>query len=245
MTTTQTSDTPTSRAVIYIPDREFLLPYFRRQLPDYSIETEIPSDGTDVSLAVMISSTDVYDAASGHMLTEETPLRASSPWRDREEKWRVFCEASALPCTVVRCPEIVATAMNGLPMRMARGIARGMLMHIRGNQGCLSLVHGVDVARLSVITAVQGHTFNLTDGQETKVDDLLDALAFRIKDKHLYTLKSMTVARLLYGSDYFGQMTRQLTFSNELFRTLAGQDITAPNIVTEYLRTHVYDENSL
>ena len=233
------------RAVIYLPDREFLLPYFRRQLSDYRIEAEIPSDGSDVSIAVMISSTDIYDAVSGHMLTEETPLRASSPWRDREEKWRVFCDVSGLPCTVVRCPGIVATAMNGLPMRMARGIARGMLMHIRGNQGCLSLVHGVDVARFSVMPAVQGHTFNLTDGQETKVDDLLDALAFRIKDKHLYTLKSMTVARLLYGTEYFRQMTRQLTFSNELFRTLSEPDTAAPNIVTEYLRTHEYDENSL
>lgn len=237
-------------ALVHIPDREFLLPYFRRELQDtHCVVTDaidVP-DGVAVDMALMVSSTDIYNVTSGEMLDETTPALTTGLWHDREAAFADDCRRLGVRPVVVRCPHVVGTGMNGLPMRMARGIARGMLMHIKGNEGRLSVVHAVDVARLGTAlcqTGVDGPVI-LTDGTETTVDALIDALAFRIKDKTVFTIRSQRVARLLYGSDYYGQLTRTLTFSNARTMEALGDGVEPPVTVTDYLRTHVYDDSSL
>lgn len=243
--TTQEVSKPKPTAVVYMPEREFLLPYFRRELEDMNIVTDLTA-ATEASpeISVMVSSTDIYTPKTGIQLTESTETDANSEWAAREREFSEYCHKKCLPVTIVRCPEVIGTGMRGLAMRMARGIARGTLMHIRGNESDISLIHAVDVAHYAVNKRLTGHTVNLTDGAETSIDELIDALAARMNDKHVLTIKSARIAKALYGRSYYGQLTQSVTYSNELAAKLLGDDF-APNKVTEYLRTHVYDESSL
>lgn len=232
-------------AVIFIPQHNFLLPYFERQLGNLRIITDISqSPQQPVKLAVMVSSTDVYDVSSGHFIDENTPLKSTSKWVDMENEFVEYCHHNGLNPTIVRCPEVIGTGMRGLAMRMARGIARGTLMHIRGNKGVMSLIHAVDVAKYAVDGRITGMTVNLTDGAETTTDALIDALAHRLNDKTIFTIKWPVIAKALYGSAYYNQLANQLTFNNKAISDAIGSDF-APNIVTQYLTTHIYDDTSL
>lgn len=243
--TTQEVSKPKPIAVVYMPEREFLLPYFRRELEGMDIVTDLnAATSASPDMAVMVSSTDIYAPKTGTMLTEGTETDADSEWTARERDFSEYCHKKGLPITIVRCPEVIGTGMRGLAMRMARGIARGTLMHIRGNESSMSLIHAVDVAHYAVDKRLTGNTVNLTDGTATSIDELMDALATRMNDKHVLTIKSARIAKALYGSSYYGQLTQNLTYSNELAAKLLGADF-APNKVTEYLCTHVYDESSL
>lgn len=232
-------------ALVYMPRHPFLLPYFERELQGVQVITDLDeAAGKDLSLAVMISSTDIYDAVSGDMLTEETAVKASCEWADDEARFAEFCQSNSLPVTILRCPEIIGTGMRGLAMRMARGIARGTLMHIRGNESKISLIHAVDVAHYAIDQRLTGRTVNITDGTETSIDQLINALSTRLNDKNVLTIKSALFAKALYGNSYYKQLTQKLTFSNALIANLLGDDFK-PNVVTDYLCNHIYDDNSL
>ena len=235
--------------------KDFLLPYFEREWGKRGFvitdSQAIPTDNAKLTAAVCISSTDVYDIDEGFGIDEQAPVISSSPWLEREREFTELCKGLGVNGAIIRCAEIVGTGMNGFAMRLAKGIARGTLMHIAGNDGQLSVVHAVDVSRFGIDLADKatesGSTIgplNLTDGNDTKIDDLINALAFRIKDKDVFTIKNAKLARLIYGGEFYGQMTRRLTFSNAAaMKILPGVD--KPVTVTEYLRTHNYDSNSL
>ena len=251
---------PTTATVVFAPGCPFLKPYFEREfandlliyVDDNSISADkvrdaIAASGFDISStrAIMVSSTDIYNVSGGTAHDESTPLLPGSEWAAREEEFTHMAEAGKYASTILRAAHIVGTGMNGLPMRLARGIARGMLMHIRGNEAMLSVVHASDVARLAVILPAGLPPLNITDGTETRVDDLIDALAYRMKNKRVYTIKSQRIARLLYGGEYFGELTNTLTFSNAALLAALPAGTPPPEEVTNYLRTHVYDESSL
>ena len=66
-------------AVVYMPEREFLLPYFRRELEDMNIVTDLTA-ATEASpeISVMVSSTDIYTPKTGILLTESTETDSNS-----------------------------------------------------------------------------------------------------------------------------------------------------------------------
>ena len=66
-----------------------------------------------------------------------------------------------------------------------------------------------------------------------------DALSERISQKRLFAVPPK-IFRLFYGKDFYSQMTLNRTFSSEL----CSRGFAATP-VTEYLKTHVYDDESL
>lgn len=223
---------------LYAPQHQFLLPYFQRQFDDYVVVTDPPTGMVDK--AVMISSTDIY--ATSETVNESSPINVDSPWLRRENDFKRMCEQLKTVPTILRVPEVIATGMSGLPMRMARGIVRGTLMKVRDNQASISLIHGVDVANYAFALAGENVCVNVTDGYKTTVNELIDALAYRLKNKAVYTLAPKW-ARLLYGAEYYKLMTTNRLVDNMLANELAPQ--IKPNVVVEYLKNHVYDEESL
>ena len=239
---TQDNDNlPRPRLLVYMPGREFLLPYFERQFPHHEVVTDL--DAADIRSAVMVSSTDIYDVTDGQLHDENTPLRTDSADASAERRFADACRRLSLEPLVLRCAEIVATGMDGFAMRLVRGMARMTMFKIADNDARISLVHGVDVARAADCLLDKGvsGTFNLTDGTETPLNELLDALSVRLSDKRVYTIKPRW-ARWLYGKTYYTQLTRTLTFSNDKISTIIS---FTPNKVTKYLTSHVYDESSL
>lgn len=141
--------------------------------------------------------------------------------------------------TVLECPNIVGTGMTGLPMELACRIARGTYFHILGNDTRLSTIHASDVARAVGLAIGSGRRLTLTDGADPSFHDFADALAYRINDKRILTVKPLWARFLMNGA-----LRRTVTTDAVVYHisTLEG---FIPTPVTEYLRTHVYDDESL
>lgn len=210
---------------LYAPGHHYLLPYFEREFSDSVVVSDPPVG--KLNYAVMVSTADVCKDND----------------RDRREEMfkRLCAERSVAPC-ILRVPHVIATGMTGLPMRMARGIARDTLTHIKGNEALIPVIHGVDVAQYAHALLGKDVEVEITDGTQTTVDQLIDALARRIKDKTVYTLTPRW-ARLLYGKEYYNQLTNSQQVDDSKARALAPDVVLHP--VAEYLTTHVYDDESL
>lgn len=207
-----------SGIVVDFGSSAFLEPYFERQFA--------PGPGADPA-----------EPVAGVRV-----VRGDAPVPDAPEaEFERYCAQRSLPVAVLACPSIVCTAMRGLPMRIARGISRGTFALIRGSQARISVVHGTDVARAAAIAAGTQGSYVLTDGADPAIADLASALAFRLGDKRLVSI-GPRLARLWYGRNYYELLTtdhcQPCTFA-EAFPDFK------PQIVTQYLRTHVYDQQSL
>lgn len=243
-------DTPTPEPdktlLALCPGAEFMVKYLAHAWgSDWRVITR-PEDGVAVDAAVMISSTDIYDVTEGRDYAEDTRLKSDSPLVRDEAMFADFCSRHALSCLILRAANIIGTGMTGLPMRMARGIARGTLMHIRNNSATLSVVHALDVARLSIELQDAPGIYNLTDGRDTTVDDLIDALAHRLNDKSVGTLRPRW-ARWLYGRRYYDRLTRSLTFDDSSVLsvlTSAGRSSEMIDVV-QRLNTHRYGQDDI
>lgn len=236
------------KTLIYCPESAFLAPYMGAEFGHDSVfvckilPQELPAD---IANAVMISSTGIYNVQGGKHVSEDTSLDTSSQFAGYETEFKHFAEQYGLPYVILRCANIVGTGMNGFAMRLARGIDNGLLFHIRGNEAEISVVHAVDVAAVAhklIDSVADGRTYNVTDGNATPIDRLIDALAHRINNKNVMTV-SPKIARLLYGKSYFQQMTTTLTFDSA--RLMEATQGMCMHDVCDYLMTHVYDEDSL
>lgn len=221
--------------IIHIPDNGFLSPYLRHEFSDCG------ESDNDIVSAVMVSSTDVYDVSEGENIDENTATIPAHRFIKEENEFIDFCNKKNLEPTILRCPHIVGTGMGGMMRRLVNGIYRGTYMHIKHNEARQSVIHAVDVA--STARSIKGHTgiFNISDGSHPSIHDLAEAFAVRLDNKRISDI-SPRWARLWYGKDYYESLTRTLTFSSRIYEVLP---TFRPNIVTDYLRTHIYDENSL
>lgn len=142
---------------------------------------------------------------------------------------------------VLVCPNIVGTGMTGLPMALARRIARGSYYHLPDNDARLSTIHAADVARAVELAVGSPGRYIVTDGADPTFHDFSEALAFRINHKRILTLSSKWVRWIISPS------LRRLITSDAVVdgSAFAMKFNFQPTPVTDYLRTHIYDEESL
>ena len=231
------------KAYFYLAEFEFLAPYLEREFAAYSRVYNLDDDGATADVAVMISSTDIYDVVEGMNYDENTPVKTDSDLAKHEQIFRDICNKHNLKPTILRCANIIGTGMIGLPMRLARGIARGTMTTIKDNDAVISTVHAIDVARIALQLAASGTTFNVTNGIDTPVSSMVDALSHRIKDKRVFQL-SARWARLLYGAEYFKTLTTTLTFNNIRMMHALDPDTQLTDIV-QYLNNHDYSNDTI
>lgn len=234
---------------IFAPQSQYVMPYMERCLsPYYELCSE--EDGRDrLYMAVMISSVQIYDVTSGTSYNELTPIDPESPWNYLEQRFISICDRRGIPPVILRCASIVGTGMNGSVMDLVRGLNRGLVRHILPATGTRrSLVHAVDLPEIirelaNVLPKDEKSPviYNVTDGVETDVDYLIEALAHRLNDKRISTVKHRW-SRLLMGSANYRYLTTTLTFSNA---RLMNEIQYIPTVVTDYLLTHTYDHDSL
>lgn len=144
------------------------------------------------------------------------------------------------------CATIIGTGMTGTGMTLAKAVADGKFMHIKGNEAIIDLVHAVDVAQAVALTLGKPGQYTVTDGRNHRIDDLADALAYRINDRRLYTVGPRWSRVLVMP------WLRRLITADQLMPVAAGYKPLgecvaeyAPVDVTDYLKTHVYDDESL
>ncbi len=206
---------------------------------------------------VFVSSVQVYGKEVGEGYDESTILSPKTEYGkskyEAEEFLKEWCKKHFVKLTILRPPMIVGTRMKGLLRTMVNGINRGYYFHIKGNDARRSVIHATDVSLVVKKIAPIGGVFNITDGVGPLVYDLAEALAYRIGNKRIYTIPMSLVAFVAKIGDLLGEssplttlklkhLTETLTFNSDAISKAI--DWT-PNSVTEYLRTHNYDENSL
>lgn len=226
------------------PGREFVRPYIEAQMPEWQVvETCERPDA-----AVMLSGTEIYEPSEGEDLDEGTPVNENCPLAEAERRFADECRGAGMSVRILRCANTLGTGMTGYVRALAESIYRGAFFHFPDNEARLSVVHAADVARV-VNTLVANDkavgVFNLTDESNPTLHDLAEAIAFRMNEKRISnasTFGQKWLAKLFYGAKRYRQYTTTLTFSGKAVRELVGVE---PLVATEYLRTHVYDENSL
>lgn len=202
---------------------------------------------------VMLSSCDIYGAEEGENINEMASVDESSKFCIAEKKMAEMCERHNSCLTILRLPLLViGTDMQGILMDIVKQIFRGTYYDIPNTQAFVSIVHASSIGPAISISAGTAGIFNLNDGSTTTVAQLAEALSYRIGHKRPFSIKP-GVARFLskaadflkikgYGSRMLKFKTTTLTFSAERFMSTFH---FSPVATTEYLTTHVYDENSL
>lgn len=205
---------------------------------------------------VFLSSTDVYGKTEGTDITEDEDTEPVSEFgRMKLEAEHILTEWSAANgcrLCILRCAPVVGTGMEGPLRKLVNDIYRGSYRHIADNEARTSVVHATDVAAVAVATMGKSGIYNLTDGVNPTRHDLAEALSWRMGNKRILTIDGKKGRRLAkindwlpfvrFNSEMIKEQTTTLTFSAEKIIADAG---IRPHSVTEYLRTHNYDENSL
>lgn len=231
---------------IYCPGNEFLLPYIKEELKGVKI-TEV----IEAAPAIMISSCDIYGEGTKEMCDESSPTEAQSQWQTLENGFTAQCSRTGAPHVILRCADIIGTGMNGFARSLANDIWRGTFLHFPGNEARRSVVHASDIGRIVHTIASEGmpasgtRIFNVSDGTDPTIHDIAEALAFRMANKRISTLSTrpqQIIARLLYGKKKMAAYTTTRTFSSA---RLAQELNFRATDTCRYMRTHIYDENSL
>lgn len=192
---------------IIAPSHGFVLPYIKRELPQYEIVIEGDADECTV------------------IISPDGTIPADAPNN----------------ATVLLCPNVVGTGMTGLPMELATSIAGGTYFHIEGVDTHLSTIHASDVAKAVRLSLGKGGHHKVTDGADPSFHDFAEALAYRLKNKRIMTLKPI-LAKFLVSKKLKTLTSTDRTIDGSAFAEAFGFH---PVPVTEYLRTHVYDDESL
>lgn len=221
--------------VFYAPEADFLLPYIEREVGK-----------NPGSLAVMISSTEIYAPHSDEILDESADKIPGSKWEVLEGE---FLESHP-DGIILRAAPIVGTGMTGAMRRLVEEIYSGRFMHFPDNDARKSVVHAAGIAKAvaCLVNAVSldagERVFNITDNEDPTLHDLAEALAFRMDNKRISNISTrpqQMLAKMLYGKRYRYYTTTERFSCSRLVKALG----YTPVSVCNYLRTHVYDNDSL
>ncbi len=104
------------------------------------------------------------------------------------DQWAALLSDRGLNVTTIVTGWIVGTGMDGAPRMIVNAIARGNYMHIEGTAARHSVIHAADVATYARLLAGRGGRWEVADGPAPTVDELTEALAWRISHKRIFSL---------------------------------------------------------
>lgn len=220
-------------------------------------------DNTKPKHVVVVSSTAVYGLSSGENIDETAPVRpadnASRHLASIEDRVKERCKATGAMCTILRPADVVGTGMEGFTGRLARDVNNGSYMHVKGNEAQRSIVHAIDVAKAVRAVAekagddcIEG-VYNLTDRSGATIEQLADAIAYRLGNKRIFAtglkatkalalLGDITLGALPWSRKKLKARTTTLTFNSF---AISKHTTWEPMSVTEYLKTHKYSEDDI
>ena len=236
-----------SKVIFHASGAEYLMPYLRRTFPakdDIQLFEDVAAGATpQAHTAVMISSASAPAAESAAKAAEDV----SGKLTKAEQAFVDECSRAGLRYFILRAAPIVCTGMQGEVRRLAEDIYRGRFFHLPGNEARMSVVHATDIAaatRHLLESDLPSAVYNITDGDDPTVRELAEALAYRMNDKRISTASTKPqqwLLRMLYGSERLARYTVDTVYSSAPLMATG----FVPTPVCTYLRTHIYDHDSL
>lgn len=128
-----------------------------------------------------ISCYSVYSPDAGEMADETTPLDAADETgRSKalaEKEARLWARAAGVPLTILRPGLMFGTGVSGLAAEMFKDVIAGRYIHVRGQEGRISVVTALDVADAVAKTAGIDGVFNVADDSSPRWLDLAEAMS--------------------------------------------------------------------
>lgn len=147
---------------------------------------------------VYVSSYSVY-GKEGENLTEDTILSPQSPVSRSKEKGERevthWAQENGVVLTIIRPARMFGTGVHGETLRLFNDALNGSFIHIRGNNARVSLVTSLDVAKAIVAVYKIGGVYNLADGKDPKLIEMVQAMTANAgREKRMTTLPSAWAA---------------------------------------------------
>lgn len=190
-------------------------------------------DSSKLKGFVFISTVAVYGLDEGEQISEDTDLKANTPYGISKLKAEQvvinWCETRHIPFLILRLPLIVGTNPPGNLDKMRRGMLSGRYATIRGNQARKSVVFAGDVGSVIARWIQSGMktsgTYNLTDRVHPKFTEIEHRVQEQLGVKRVLKLP-MAFARVLarvgdtisvipVNSDMLRKITSTLTFNDD------------------------------
>lgn len=186
---------------------------------------------------IFISTVAVYGCEFGDLITEEHPLKGTTPYADSKIKAEQYltnwCARNGVVLGILR-PSLLAgkNALGNLGA-MVDGIKKGFYLNIAGGKVKKSILMAEDIARLLPLLEEKGGVYNVCDTRQPTFGEISASIAKQLGKRKPISIPYWTAWCMAKVGDLFGnkapinsykleKMTKSLTFSNEKARRELG-----------------------
>lgn len=185
--------------------------------------------GTPKAL-VFISTASVYGIEAGEMVTEDTPLKADTPYGKSkvmaEEYLQNWCTENQVILTILRPSLMAGKKAPGNLGAMLNGIKKGYYVNIAGGKARKSLMMAEDIANLVILSENKGGIYNVCDDSHPSYKELSDMMARQLGKRAPISIPYWMAWCMAKVGDCLGdkapinsyrleKLTSPCTFSNE------------------------------
>lgn len=179
---------------------------------------------------IFISTVAVYGCEFGELITEEHPLKGTTPYADSKIKAEQYltnwCARNGVVLGILRPSLLAGKNAPGNLGAMVDGIKKGFYMNIAGGKVVKSILMAEDIAHLLPLLEEKGGIYNVCDTRQPSFGEISASITKQIgKHKPMNIPYWMAWCMAKFG-DLLGskapintykleKMTKSLTFSNE------------------------------
>lgn len=179
---------------------------------------------------IFISTVAVYGLETGENITEDYPLKGTSPYAlskiQAEQFLTDWCNKHQVTLTILRPSLIAGPNPPGNLGSMINGIKTGKYLRIGGGKAKKSILMVQDIARLLPLVIDKGGIYNVCDSNHPCFRELEYLICRQLNKSGVFTLPFFIANLLAKAGDLLGpiapfnsaklnKITKSLTFSNE------------------------------
>ncbi len=179
---------------------------------------------------IFISTVAVYGLETGENITEDYPLKGTTPYAlskiQAEQFLTEWCKKHQIKLTILRPSLIAGTNPPGNLGAMIHGIKTGKYVNIGGGKARKSILMAQDIANLIPLVVNKGGIYNVCDSNHPSFCELENLICQQLNKSGVFTIP-LFVAKIIakigdligqkapINSNKFIKITKSLTFSNE------------------------------
>lgn len=179
---------------------------------------------------VFISTVAVYGSEKGELITEEHPLKGTTPYAKSkimaEEYLKEWCGNNNVVLTILRPSLLAGVNPPGNLGNMIKGIEKGFYVNIAGGKVQKSILMADDIAYLLELAKDKGGIYNVCDTAQPSFGELSQLIAKQLGKHKPISIPYWVAKSLAFIGDVVGKrfpinslrlskLSQSLTFSNK------------------------------